>query len=86
MLKLFLESKDNADLLRSWVKMGLEVRHFKDWGYHLTVIDGKEAILSTNNPKNTEERTSMVIYNAALANALRHYFYSLWDKALPINS
>ena len=77
--------KNNQDLLKSWVKMGLEVRHFKDWGYHLSVTDGKIALLATNNPKNTEERTSMVIYNENLANALRNYFYSIWEKALPIN-
>jgi sugar-specific transcriptional regulator TrmB len=77
--------KDNADLLKSWVKMGLEVRHFPDKGYHLSVTDGAKTLLSTSNPANPAERVSMVINSVDLSNAIRNYFYSVWEKALPIS-
>ena len=79
-----VHNKENAELLKSWVKMGMEVRHFKDGGYHLNVYDGKIAILVTNNPKNTKERLGMVFYNERLANSLRDYFYNIWDRATKI--
>jgi len=78
-------NSDNETLLKSWLKMGLEVRYYQDWGYHLTIYDGNKATLSINNPRNTEERISLVIHSQALANALREYFYTLWAKALPIS-
>lgn len=79
-----VHNKENHELLTSWVKMGMEVRYFKDGGYHLNVYDGKIAILVTNNPKNTKERLGMVFYNDRLANSLRNYFYNIWGQATEI--
>jgi sugar-specific transcriptional regulator TrmB len=76
--------KENENLLNNWLRMGIEVKHYPGWGFHLVVFDKKRSILATNNPKDTEERTTMVIQNEALSEALSNYFYSLWDKALPI--
>lgn len=71
----------NRDLLRNWKKMGLEVKHFPDWGFHLVVFDGMKSMLSVNNPNNTDERIALVIYSRGLAKAYSDYFYSVWDKA-----
>lgn len=79
-------NESNQNLLRSWIKMGLEVRYMKDWGYHLVIFDENTSILSTNNPKNTEERTSMVIHSSGLSHALRTYFFTVWKNALPITA
>jgi len=44
-------NKENAELLRSWVRMGLAVRYSKDKGFHLMVFDGKRSLLAANNPQ-----------------------------------
>ena len=77
-------SNENRELLRSWVRMGMEARHFAGGGFHLQVFDGKTSVLTANNPKNTSERTSMVIYNEGISTVLRDYFSSVWQKAIPI--
>jgi sugar-specific transcriptional regulator TrmB len=79
-----LYTKENRDLLKSWVKMGAKVRHSPGWGYHFTIIDGKVSMVVANNPKETHERTGMVIYSKALTEAHRDYFFKLWKKAKPI--
>lgn len=78
--------KSNEDLLRNWIKMGIEVRHVPDWGFHLVIFDGTMSILSINNSEQTKERTSLVIYNEALSKSHRNYFMGLWDKAKNIKS
>lgn len=75
---------NNRELLRSWVRMGMEVRHLPGGGFHLQIFDGKINVLTANNPKNTSERTSMVIYNEGISTVLRDYFSSVWQKATPI--
>lgn len=81
-----LYNKDNRELLRSWVKMGIEVRHYPNWGFHLIVFDGKKSILVANNPEETAERTGMIIYSEGISKALRGYFYSVWEKAIKIEA
>jgi sugar-specific transcriptional regulator TrmB len=76
--------QENHLLLESWVKMGLQVRHYPGSGYHMSIFDGKTCLLSASNPKNPAERSSMLIKSEGLANAMRNYFNSLWVKALPI--
>jgi sugar-specific transcriptional regulator TrmB len=76
--------ENNSELLRSWLRMGIEVRHFPDSGYHLVVLDGKQAILAASNPINVAERTSTVIYGEGLSRALRDHFYSIWQKSEPL--
>ena len=73
--------EENKDLLSAWSRMGMEIRHYPDWGFHLNVCDGKESLLAANNPENTRERTGMVITSGALSKALRDYFYFVWKKA-----
>ena len=77
--------KENKALLKAWQQMGLEIRHFPDWGFHLGIRDGKEAILSVNNPKDTRQRVGIQIFSQGLSKALRDYFYSLWPKATKID-
>ncbi len=74
----------NKDLLSRWQKMGIEVKHYPDWGFHLVIFDGIKSMLSVNNPNNTNERTVLVIYNKGLAKAHTDYFYSIWKKAKEI--
>ncbi|MBU0619241.1 hypothetical protein KKD62_03335 [Patescibacteria group bacterium] len=77
-------NENNRSLLESWKKMGWQIRHYKDWGYYLVVIDKKICMISANNPKHTDERISIYFYNPALAKALANYFYTLWEKAVEI--
>lgn len=81
-----VHNKKNDDLLKSWVRMGMEVRHYADSGYHLTVADGKVGVLVANNPQNTMDRIGMVYYNERLANSLRDYFYQIWEQSQPIKA
>lgn len=82
-LKMIAHKYDegNKNLLKSWQKMGWDIRHYPDWGFHLMVFDKKRSILSVNNPEDTRERTSMQIFSEGLSKALRDYFYSVWAKA-----
>ncbi len=77
-------TKENQQLLQSWIRMGMEVRHVQGGGFHLQIFDRKIGVLTANNPKNTAERTSMVIYNEGIASVLRDYFASVWEKAAHI--
>jgi hypothetical protein len=74
-------NQENKQLLESWQKMGWQIRHYPDWGFHLVVTDGINSILSVNNPKNTSERTGLEFFSSGLSRALRDYFYSVWKKA-----
>lgn len=76
--------QDNRELLLNWQKMGLKIRHFPDWGFHLIVFDGKKALLAVNNPKDTRERIGIQIFSEGLSKALRDYFYSVWEKAVKV--
>lgn len=77
-------NQENRQLLESWQKMGWQIRHYPDWGFHLVVTDGTNSILSVNNPKNTSERTGLEFFSSGLSKALRDYFYSVWKKAKEI--
>lgn len=77
-------NQENKQLLESWQKMGWQIRHYPDWGFHLVVTDGINSILSVNNPKNTSERTGLEFFSSGLSKALRDYFYSVWKKAKEI--
>lgn len=74
-------NKDNKDLLIAWKKMGLEVRHYADWGFHLVIFDRQKSLICTNNPNNTNERLGMKIFSEGLSKALSDYFYSVWNRA-----
>jgi sugar-specific transcriptional regulator TrmB len=74
-------NENNHYLLLNWIKMGLEVKHFPDSGFHLVVFDKKISLLAVNNPDNTNDRTGLLIYNSGLSKALSDYFYSIWEKA-----
>jgi sugar-specific transcriptional regulator TrmB len=76
--------KGNVDFVRSWAAMGASVAHFPDSGFHLNVFDGERAILLATNPKEHSERTGMVITSQGLAQALREFFYTRWEKAVPV--
>lgn len=74
----------NKELLRSWARMGMDIRYYPDSGFHLMVFDSKQSILSASNQQNLAERTSMRIYSPGLSHALRDYFYSVWEKAMVV--
>jgi sugar-specific transcriptional regulator TrmB len=75
---------ENKSLLESWKKMGWNIKHYSDWGFHLVIIDGKQSILSVNNPKNTNERVGIQFFSIGLSKAMQDYFYSVWKKAIDI--
>lgn len=77
--------EENKELVKSWVKMGCEARYYPGSGYHMNIFDGKTAVLVANNPKNTKERTGMVIKNNSLSDALRNHFYSVWENGSVIS-
>lgn len=76
--------RENQQVLRSFKANGIEVRHYKDGGYHMVIVDGKVAMVAVNNPKNTKERVGIEFYSESLSAALREYFYSVWEKAKPV--
>lgn len=77
-------NKGNESLLKSWIKMGCEVRHFSDSGYHVNIFDEKVSILAASNPDNSDERTATVIESVAVTKTLRTFFENLWTAATPI--
>lgn len=77
--------KSNRDLLLRWKKMGLAVRHFKDSGFHIVVIDKSISLLAVSDPNNSNDRMAMKIYSKGLSKAFTNYFDSIWQKAEEIN-
>lgn len=78
--------KENIMLIRRWQVMGVPVRHIPSEGYHLNIFDRNAAILSASNTKKSLERTGVVIYNEAIIEALRTYFYQQWVLAQPVGN
>lgn len=76
--------KENIMLIKHWTAIGVPVRHISNEGYHLNIFDGRVAILSASNKKQSKERTGVVIYNEAIVEALRTYFYRQWSIARPV--
>ncbi len=66
--------------------MGVAVSHLGNEGYHLNIFDGSVAILSASNPapNQSKERSGVVIYNKAIVEALRSYFFGQWELAKPL--
>ena len=76
--------KENILLVKRWLAMGVTVKHLAGEGYHLNVFDHSTAILSASNPKQSKERSGVVIYNEAIIEALRTYFFQQWALAKPL--
>lgn len=76
--------KDNILLVKRWLAMGVKLRHLPGEGYHLNIFDQSAAILSASNPQQTKERSGVVIYNEAIIEVLRSYFFQQWSLATPI--
>jgi sugar-specific transcriptional regulator TrmB len=76
--------KDNILLIKRWLTMGVAVRHLPGAGYHLNIIDTTVAILSASNPTQSRERSGVVIYNQAIIEVLRDYFFQQWQLAGPL--
>ena len=70
-------NKENEAILKSWTRMGVEVRHSPGNGYHLMIFDGLLSFIVANNPEETAERTGMVFHSEGLTTAHREFFYSL---------
>ena len=74
-------NKDNILLIKRWLAMGVPVRHYPAEGYHLNIFDNAAAVLSASNPHQSKERTGVVIYNQAIIEALRTYFFHQWHQS-----
>ncbi len=85
-IKFIVHKKDpeNIEFLQNLKKNGLEIRHLKDWGYHMQITDSEKCLLAVNNPMNTDERANIKIQSSYLSKAFRDYFYLLWEKAEPV--
>ncbi|HLL60107.1 MAG TPA: helix-turn-helix domain-containing protein [Candidatus Nitrosocosmicus sp.] len=77
-------NKSNENILKNWIRMGTDVRHIQDSGYHLMIFDSNISIIVSNNPENTEERSGMVMYSEGLSKSLRDYFFIIWNRAIKI--
>ncbi len=82
-MKLIVHKYDdeNKELLENYVKNGMEIRYYPDWGFHLAVFDKKKVLLSVNDPENTRRRISIFFHSRGLAKAMRDYFLTVWKKA-----
>lgn len=76
--------KDNILLIKRWQAMGVPIRHLPGEGYHLNIFDHSAAILSASNKKQSRERTGVIIYNEAIIEVLRSYFFQQWAVAKPV--
>lgn len=76
--------KDNILLVKRWQTQGVEVRHMPIEGYHLYIFDSYTAVLAASNPEESKERTGVVIYNKAIIEALRTYFFQQWEQSKPL--
>lgn len=72
-------NQENVLLIMRWLGMKVDVRHLAGEGYHLNVFDHTSAILSASNPDHSKERTGVVIYNEAIIEVLRAYFFQQWQ-------
>ncbi len=73
--------KENILLVKRWLAMGVPIRHLPGAGYHLNIFDHSSVILSASNPNQGKERSGVVIYNEAIIEMLRTYFFQQWALA-----
>lgn len=75
---------ENQEFLANLQKNGLEVRYFPDSGFHILIVDTAITLLAVSDPQNSEERVTIKMFNTGLSQALRDYFYSVWEKAIEV--
>ena len=81
----FIASKydqENIEILREFQnKLGMNIRHYNTTQeYTFSVRDGKRVMINVRDPKDKEDRICVFFDIPGLSQALRDYFYSLWEK------
>lgn len=72
----------NYYVISRWLKLGIALRTLKrPRGYHLTIIDDSCAIVTFSNPKDTEQRLSMLTTDKNTISIFQSQFEDIWDSA-----
>lgn len=72
----------NYYVISRWLKLGIELRTLKrPRGYHLTIIDDSCAIVTFSNPRNTDQRMSLLTTNPDIIAILQTQFEPIWRAA-----
>jgi len=82
-IKLLATRKDKTTmkLIKEVKKMGFNIRYYPVMEIRLSVRDGIDSYQFFVNPKNSSDRTAIVIESKELTKALEHYFDHIWEKA-----
>jgi sugar-specific transcriptional regulator TrmB len=76
------EFDGNREWIKKFVETGLEVRHFKTGEFTLAIRDKEEVLLVIRNPKNLEDRITLLFRDKAIAIAMATYFETIWKNAI----
>lgn len=75
----------NFFVIDRWLRLGVKMRILKrPRGYHLVIIDGGCAIVTFSNPKDTDQRVSLITTEPYVVSIFQSQFESIWKNARPI--
>jgi sugar-specific transcriptional regulator TrmB len=75
----------NFYIIDRWQKLGIQIRQLKrSRGYHLTIIDHSYAIVTFSDPKNTDQRVSLMTSEPHIIAIFQAQFESIWRHAKPV--
>lgn len=87
-IRIIVQNLDEAkqEMLESWQKMGIEVRHYPSIEARIFVFDAKIAYITSYNPKLQEEGLGVRFNHPPVARIFQELFESRWEKSKKLTS
>ena len=72
----------NYHIIHKWKQLGVDIRRLETkQGFHLTIIDHTTALITFSNPRDTEDRITIVTKHATAVELFRLQFEQMWAQA-----
>jgi sugar-specific transcriptional regulator TrmB len=72
----------NFHVAHSWQRLGVQVRYEPaERGFHLMLFDDQRALITFSDPKNTDDRLSILTDNVTAVRLFQAYFQDIWHQA-----
>jgi len=73
---------DNYHIINKWVHLGVRVRHSADaGGFHLMLFDRKQVLVTFSDPKDTDNRISILTDQSTAVKLFLAQFQTIWGQS-----
>lgn len=77
----------NFHVVHAWQHIGVQIRLApSERGFHVMVFDSSLALISFSNPRDTDDRLSILTSNPAACKLFGAYFDALWQEAREVEA